>query len=73
MLTAGLPIRGVVSGRTIVLDAPTGLPDGQPVAARVAPVVGGDAAEALRRAFGSWADDPAGVDAFVAGVRRDQS
>lgn len=75
MTTAATPIRGTVSGRTIILEEPTGLPDGQAVSVRLAPVAGGQtgtANEALRRAFGAWADDPDGVDKFVADVRRDR-
>jgi hypothetical protein len=44
------------------------LPDGQQVAIIVQPMLSPE--EALRRSAGGWADDPEGVDQFVAEMRR---
>jgi hypothetical protein len=56
MATAYTPIRGTVNGRTIVLDVPSGLPDGQAVSVRLAPVPPAGA-DSLRLAFGSRAEE----------------
>lgn len=66
-------LRGVIHGRTIVLDEEPGLPDGATVAVRVSE---SDAAvdkveslapgEGLRRAAGAWKDDDEeGLDAYL--------
>ena len=61
---------GVVRGNTVELDRAPGLPDGQPVAVTLAPVL--PKGEGIRRSFGTWADDAAELDEFLAAVRRDR-
>ncbi|MSQ96013.1 MAG: hypothetical protein EXR98_15860 [Gemmataceae bacterium] len=66
-------IKGVVHGRTIELETEPGLPDGQAVSVIVEPVVpkNNEAAfEALKRAAGSWADDPEGLEQYLEETRR---
>ncbi len=62
-------IRGIVRGKTIEPDADTGLPEGQEVTVTVRPVEAIDdkenAGEALKRAFGGWDDDDAGLEEFL--------
>ena len=62
-------IRGIVRGKTIELDADTGLPEGQEVTVTVRPVESIDAkenaGEALERAFGGWDDDDVGLEEFL--------
>jgi hypothetical protein len=67
-------IRGVVRGKTIELDAETGLPEGQRGTVTVQPLdvlpnktVAG---EGLKRSFGGWNDDDAGLDDFLQWNRR---
>ena len=63
-------LKGVVRGRTIELEREPGLPDGQVVSVLLRPAR--VAGEGLRRAFGAWADDGAGLDTFLQQVRRDR-
>ena len=60
---------GRIRGRTIELDTESGLPDGQTVTVTVEPALRQAATEttfeALRRAAGSWSDDPDGLDRFL--------
>jgi hypothetical protein len=64
-------ITGIVRGKHVDLDQETGLPDGQQVSVVIRPVHEKlQPGEALRRAFGGWADDPVGVDRFVEETRR---
>lgn len=62
-------IRGFVRGKTIELDAETGLPDGQEVSVSVCPVGCEEQSQAtgdgLKRAFGGWADESAELDKFL--------
>jgi hypothetical protein len=63
-------LKGVVRGKTIELDEEPGLPDGQLVNVTVEPVAPrANAAEtpldALKRAAGSWSDDPEGLGRFL--------
>jgi len=62
-------LHGTVHGKRIELDADAGLPDGQPVTVLLTPAAREPAAvdplEALRRAAGSWSDDPEGVERYV--------
>ncbi len=62
-------LRGVVHGKTIELDADTGLPDGQVVAITVQPlgvqVQRLPPGEGIRRSAGGWADDPEGLDDYL--------
>lgn len=66
-------LRGVITGTTIELERPAGLPDGQAVAVTLVPLPADEAlppGEGLRRAFGSWAgDDETGLDEFLAWSR----
>ena len=61
--------RGVVHGSTIELQNDAGLPDGQEVTVTVQPVSSNRGelpfGEALRRAFGGWADDGEELDEFL--------
>lgn len=62
-------LTGIVHGKTIELDEPPGLPDGQPVHVTVQPVApklsDEERRELLRRAAGSWSDDPEGLDQYL--------
>jgi hypothetical protein len=60
--------KGVIHGKTIELDQPPGLPDGQEVRVNIQPVPHQEPlppGEALRRAFGAWADDIEEVDRYL--------
>jgi len=64
-------VTGIVRGKHLDLDAETGLPDGQQVSVVIRPVQEKlPPGEALRRAFGAWADDSEGLDEFLAEMRR---
>jgi hypothetical protein len=63
-------LNGVIHGKIIELDHEPGLPDGQPVTVRLEPAghspgISEDAREALRRAAGSWSDDPEGLERYL--------
>ncbi len=63
-------LRGIVHGKTIELEAEPGLLDGQQVTVTVEPaaqqeIVVEDPLEALKRAAGTWSDDPEGLDRFL--------
>jgi hypothetical protein len=63
-------LRGVVHGKTIELEAESGLPEGQQVTVTLEPAPRPEAApedplEALKRAAGGWSDDPEGLDRFL--------
>ncbi len=63
-------LRGVIHGRTIVLDEEPGLPDGATVAVRVsesgAELAEAERVERLKRAAGAWAgDDDEGFQEFL--------
>ena len=67
MASLGVPIRGSVRGRTIVLEADPGLPEGQvvDVVLRPRPLTKDEAREALRRAAGGWAEDGEELDRYL--------
>lgn len=59
---------GVVRGKTILLDRDPGLPEGSEVTVTVQPCPPKDqkeVADALRLAFGAWADDGEALDRYV--------
>jgi hypothetical protein len=63
-------LRGTVHGKTIELEAESGLPEGQQVTVSLEPTsarqpAGDSALEALKRAAGGWSDDPEGLDRFL--------
>jgi len=63
-------LKGTVHGRTIELESRLGFPDGQQVTVTVRLVPPQETAEedplaALKRAAGSWSDDPDGLDRFL--------
>lgn len=64
-------LRGIVHGRTIELLDETGLPDGSEVTVDVIPApvstspTGPEVVDALRRAAGTWSDDPEGLDRYL--------
>lgn len=63
-------LRGTVHGKTIELEAESGLPEGQQVTVTLEPVpgsltVGESPREALKRAAGGWSDDPEGLERFL--------
>lgn len=65
--------KGVVHGKTIELEEEPGLPDGQEVTVNIQPVTQKEQlapGEGLRRAAGSWADDPEGLDEWLEEMRR---
>jgi hypothetical protein len=63
-------LKGTVHGRTIELEAESGLPEGEQVTVtleatprlQTAPE---DPLEALKRAAGGWSDDPEGLDRYL--------
>ncbi len=68
-------LRGTVHGKTIELEAESGLPEGQQVTVTLEPApqrqtVPESPLEALQRAAGSWSDDPEGLDRFLAWNRQ---
>jgi hypothetical protein len=69
---AGTPnvIKGVVRGKTIELDNAPEFPDGQRVSVTIEPtpepgVLLESPLDALKRAAGTWADDPEGLKRFL--------
>ncbi len=63
-------LRGTIRGKTIELEEAPGLPDGQQVtvkveAAPLQPKGDQNGLEALKRAAGSWSDEPEGLDQFL--------
>jgi hypothetical protein len=63
-------LKGTVHGKTIELETEPGLPEGQQVTVTLEPgpvqQKGGELSmEALKRAAGSWSDDPEGLDQFL--------
>jgi hypothetical protein len=63
-------LRGTVHGKTIELEAESGLPEGQQVTVLLEPAPSQSAAgesplEALKRAAGGWSDDPEGLERFL--------
>jgi len=75
MSSAATTIKGTVHGRTIELETEPGFPDGQQVTVTVELVppqqrAVEDPLEALKRAAGSWADDPEGLDRYLEWNRR---
>jgi hypothetical protein len=67
-------LHGVIHGNAIQLDEASGFPEGQKVVVRIEPVPrhgdAKEALEALKRAAGSWADDPDGLDRYLDWNRR---
>ena len=63
-------LRGTVHGKSIELEAESGLPEGQHVTVTLQPAppqqtATESAREALQRAAGGWSDDPDGLDRFL--------
>ena len=60
---------GTIHGRTIELQSDSGLAEGQLVSVNVEPVSTSEGNvvrhDRLRRAAGSWCDDPQGLDEFL--------
>jgi hypothetical protein len=70
-VTASLnPMRGVIHGRTIEVEADLNLPEGQQVSVIVQPTLSPE--EAIRQSFGGWAEDAEELDEFLAGLRQDR-
>ncbi len=66
-------IRGLIQGRTVMLDEDPGLPDGQPVIVipETKPTIDEEGRMRLLRAAGAWAgDDEAGLDQYLEWNRR---
>jgi hypothetical protein len=66
-------IRGLIQGRTVMLDDDPGLPDGQPVIVIPAmqPASEEEGRMRLLRAAGTWAgDDEGGLDKYLEWVRQ---
>ncbi len=69
-------LKGIIHGKIIELEEESELPDGQHVHVTVELVppmpspTSAEALEALRRASGSWADDPEGLDRYLEWNRR---
>jgi hypothetical protein len=63
-------LKGTVHGKTIELEAESGLPEGLHVTVTLEPAPPLQTAaegplEALKRAAGGWSDDPEGLDRFL--------
>jgi|GEM_PF-526390 len=63
-------LKGTVHGKIIKLEDEPGLPDGQSVTVTLVPasqkgLSSETSLEALKRAAGSWCDDPQGLDRFL--------
>ena len=65
-------LTGIIHGKTIELEQETGMADGTRVQVAVISRSNVSPSEGLRRAFGSWSDDPQGVEEFLKQVRRDR-
>jgi hypothetical protein len=70
MLNTPTILKGTVHGKTIELEAEPGLPEGQQVKVTLQPASGQEnreerSREPLKRAAGSWSDDPEGLDQFL--------
>ena len=66
-------LRGVIHGKTIELEKPLDLPDGQQVTIVVQPIVESQQSQSgagIRQSAGGWADDPEGLDQFLDWNRR---
>lgn len=68
-------VKGVIHGKTIELEHEPGLPEGQAVTVTLEPIRSEkpsleERREALKRAAGSWADDPEGLERFLEWNRR---
>ena len=67
-MTPATIFKGIVRGRSIELERPVGLPDGQEVTVIVRASNGAEKlppGEGLRRSAGAWADDAAGLDEYL--------
>lgn len=71
MIAPDGPLQGTIKGNTIVLDRPTGLPEGAQVVVSVSERRRGSA-ESLLRLSGAWADAGPELDEFLEQVRRDR-
>jgi hypothetical protein len=62
-------LTGIIHGKTIELDEPPGLPDGQHVQVTVQSVAPSlsdeERRELLRSAAGGWSDDPEGLEQYL--------
>ena len=68
MTKSGLPLTGVVHGKSIEFASEIGLPDGQRVVVIVQPLSSCErlaAGEGLRQSFGAWADDAEELDKYL--------
>ena len=65
-------LNGIIHGKTIELEQETGMPDGTRVQVAVVSRSNLSPGDSLRRAFGSWSDDPEGIEEFLKQVRRDR-
>ena len=63
-------LKGTVHGKTIELEREPGLPDGQSVSVTL--IAASPSGEGLRRSFGSWTEDAAGLDEFIDQIRFDR-
>ena len=70
MTTGTVIVKGVVRGKTIELEREPGLPEGEAVSVVLRPAL--QPGEGLRRSFGAWRDDAAGLDDFLKAVYRDR-
>ncbi len=71
MATESTDLRGVVHGKMIELDQEPGFPEGQVVTVTVRPVESRlPPGEGIRRSAGAWADDPQGLDHWLAEMQR---
>jgi hypothetical protein len=63
-------LKGVIHGKIIELEQEPGLPEGQAVTVKLEPAPNdkpgtNERLEALKRAAGSWSDDPEGLERFL--------
>ena len=65
-------LKGTVHGKTIELEIESGLPDGQRVNIVLKPSLpaSNSLGEGIRQSAGGWADDPEGLEEFLAWNRQ---
>ena len=67
MASASREVRGLIQGRTVVLDEDPGLPDGQAVIVKIPtpPVWDEEGRARLLSAAGAWAEDAEELDRYL--------
>jgi hypothetical protein len=70
-MMAGSTFKGIIRGKTIELEAESGLPEGQAVTVTLHPASESlPPGEGLRRSFGAWAAEATELDQFLEQIRQ---